>query len=895
MFRKIYQIILLGILFCCFTNAWGIRKKVLIMHSYHEGLSWTDNVNRGIRSVFEEDGSIELHFEYLDSKRNADSTYFSKLYDLFKTKYHNSPFDVILVSDNNALQFLLDHREEFYEDIPVVFCGINNPDGELLKKQRTITGVEENPDFKGTIELILQLHPDMQQLVVINDNRTVTSRLIACQIHDFWDALNTDVKLQLVSDLTHAELIKYVKELGQGSVILLTLFNVDREGQFISFQENLEMISEVTRVPVYSGWEFYLGKGIVGGILTSGFEQGRLAAQMGLQIINGMPADSIPIVKDQSNRLQFDYNQIVRFHIKPGKLPKEATIINKPPGFWELYKVWMTLILFFILLSIGLVYLNEQRNRIKAMRLEAINKELDERVEEKTKALRQANASLQQQKQFIERQNKELDKHRNNLVGLVKERTSELEMVNKKLKAGRQRLLMMLDASSDGVWEYNLETGAFMVSNRTWERLGYMPDEVEENIHFMLTLIHPDDRALVQERLQNYLNGQQEIYHIEFRIRKNNGQWLWFQSRGKQLEWKAGKGIVLMVGTHMDITERKQSEERLRAGERRWRALYDQVQECIVICDIKGHLIDANPNALEILNYEPHEIHGLTLGHLDVNHELGFILNNYFNQLSARESTVNYESVIRRHDNTTFPAEINLNRIEYSNERFVLTTIRDISKRQEVERQVLNAIIKTEEKERSRFAKDLHDSIGPLLSSLKLYLSTLEKTTSDERRKKIFALSEEAIKEAVTTIREISNNLSPQTLADYGLKSALNAFLQRLNATHVIQASLDAIGMEKRLPSQEEVALYRVVTELVNNTIKHSGASQLHIQIVQREDELELNYMDNGKGFSEGEGHKKGGMGLFNIANRLKSVDGSVAYSSTEEWGFVAQIRMQLK
>lgn len=871
------------------------RTKVLIFHSYHEGLSWTDNINKGIRSVFDDKGNTEFHFEYLDSKRNTDSLYLGKLYDLYKIKYHDIPFDVIIAVDNNALNFLLEHRDEFYQNIPVVFCGINQFSDQMIKGLNGITGVTEEPDFKGTIELILKLHPKLKELVIINDNRTFTAKIIARQIREFWPLLQTKVKPRFLSEVSHPELIDHISHLNDTSVVLLTVFSVDRNGRYISYQENMEMIHEVTNVPVYGGWEFYLNKGIVGGVLTSGFEQGHLAASMAWQIIQGLPADSIPIVQKGYNHLKFDYNQLSRFNIKPDQLPSESLIINQPPNLWQLYKVWIILIVFFVLLTVGLIYINEQRNRIKAVRLIAMNKELDHRVTEKTRALQQANKYLSTQKERIELQNQELDQHRNHLMALVQERTAELEAANKKLKAGRQRLLMMLDASSDGVWEYNVKTGSFKVSSRTWEKLGYLTNEVEESIGFMLQMIHPEDRDMVKQKLISYIKGKQVSYKNEFRIQRKDGQWLWVLSRGKLLEWQANKGIAMVVGTHMDITERKKSEERLRAGERRWRALYDQVQESFVICDMKGHIIDSNPTALEMLGYEPHEVHQLALGDIDAAHDNDHLIATHFQQLVADKVSVNYETRVINHKDISFPAEVSLNLIEFANERFILAALRDISKRQEVERQVLNAVIKTEEKERSRFAKDLHDSIGPLLSSLKLYLSTLEKTDNEERRRKIFTLSEEAIREAVSTIREISNNLSPQTLTDYGLVSALNAFIQRLNATQVIQATMELEGMEKRLPSQTEVSLYRVMTELINNTLKHSGASELYIHMAKSEELLVVQYKDNGQGIQEEHLKENGGMGLVNIANRLKSIDGSVTFHSDDQWAFIAQIAVQLK
>lgn len=896
---------LAALLLAGFTlSGFAQKKKVLVLHSYHQGLSWTDNITRGMQSVFRQEKDIEVHFEYLDSKRNIDSIYFEELYQLYQTKHHDIPFEAILVSDNNALYFVRDHRDEFFKDIPLVFCAIDQFSDSLIAGMDKITGVTEQIDFRRTAELILQLHPNIQEVVIINDGVTVSARINGQHIRDFWPALNTAIRYRFISNVTIPELLHQVSLLNDSSVILLTNFSLDSEGHYISYHENIEMIRSATAVPVYSGWEFYLGKGIVGGMLTSGYDQGRLGANLVLEIIRGSDPVSLPIIRQGYNHLMFDYNQMVRYGLKPEMVPPGSIIINQPPTFMQKWGIWLLVLGVFVVLLITLVLLNERRNRRKAKRLLALNRELDRRVDQKTAALRAANEMLEKQKEQIVLQNRELDTHRHRLIDLVRERTAKLEAANLLLEAGRRRLLMMLDVSSDGVWEYSLADGAFRMSDQIWERLGYQKDQVRETIGFVDALIHPDDIALVQSKREGYIKGAFGSYSIEFRIKDTHGDWVWLLSRGKILEWD-GKGVPsLLVGTHNDITKRKQAEvrqrldeERLRASENRWRSLYEQVRESIVIADHSGHIIEANAAALHSLRYDNLEISRLMIGDLDTQHNNEMLVQRYIKPLSHEKNLLFYESQIKRKDGTLFPADVAFNLIDFSDGQFILVAIRDISRRQEVERQVLNAIIKTEEKERSRFARDLHDSIGPLLSSLKLYLATLAKTASDARRTKVFALSEEAINEAISSIREISNNLSPQSLTDFGLISALRNFVNRLNVANVIKASFEAEGMEKRLCRQTELALYRIVTEMINNTIKHSGASSLELKIERKKWLLHLLYRDNGQGMPQEMLQEEGGsgMGMLNIQTRVRSIDGKIVFSSQEDWGFVADLTLNMK
>lgn len=885
------------------TSGWAQKKKVLVLHSYHQGLSWTDNLTQGMQSVFGLYQDIEVHFEYLDSKRNVDSLYFDELYQLYQTKHHNIPFEAILVSDNNALYFVREHRDEFFKGIPVVFCAIDQFSDSLIEGMDMITGVTEQIDFKKNVELILQLHPLIDEIVIINDNQTVSAQINGQFIRDFWPDLKTEVTYRFLDNLTIPELLEQVNKLDGASVILLTNYSRDRLGNYISYQENIEMIKEVTSVPVYSGWEFYLGKGIVGGMLTSGIAQGRIAAELVMKIIQGKKANEIPIVRDGYNHLKFDYHQLEKYNIPMDWLPEGSLIVNRPPGFFDRNKYLIYVTASFLFLLAMLLLSNELRNRRKAARLLAMNRELDRRVNEKTAALQRVNSVLKTQKQQIVAQNQELDTHRHNLLDLVKEQTDDLESANRKLEAGRRRLLMMLDVSSDGVWEYSLKKKTFRLSSRTWERLGYKKKEVTESVEFIDSLIHPDDVLAVQHGRADYVEGKRSTYRSEFRIKSRSGAWIWLLSRGRIFEWDSDGNPNVLVGTHIDITERKKAEKklleeerRLRFSEKRWRSLFEQAREGIVIIGLDGQIVEANPAAAETLQYSKEKLLSMNIFEVDTGNISGLTMKQMIEQKMFAEESFTYETVLKKSNADYFPAEVLFNQIDYAGSKLGLVTFRDIRRRQEVERQVLNVIIKTEEKERRRFAQDLHDTIGPLLSGMKLYLATLAKTQSEERREKVFSLSEEAINEAIASIREISNNLSPQTLADYGVVSALRGFIQRLNATELIDANFVAENMEERIRQETELALYRIITELINNTLKHSGASRVDIRMERKKRDIVVRYRDNGKGIDvQGVSDKGSGMGLSNIASRLKSIDGKIAFSREQEWGYVAQIVVPIK
>ncbi|MCG8700691.1 MAG: hypothetical protein MI922_21745, partial [Bacteroidales bacterium] len=153
------------------------EHSVLVLHSYHQGLEWTDNITNGILSVLKKRTEINLVFEYLDTKRNYNEEYFSALYDLYQVKAKQIPFDAIIVSDNAAYNFLKEYSDEFYPNIPVVFCGINNLDTIDLKQYKNFFGIGERADHYGTIASIKKIFPERNKVLIINDN-TITGQAI---------------------------------------------------------------------------------------------------------------------------------------------------------------------------------------------------------------------------------------------------------------------------------------------------------------------------------------------------------------------------------------------------------------------------------------------------------------------------------------------------------------------------------------------------------------------------------------------------------------------------------------------------------------------------------------------------------------------------------------------
>ncbi len=218
--------------------------------------------------------------------------------------------------------------------------------------------------------------------------------------------------------------------------------------------------------------------------------------------------------------------------------------------------------------------------------------------------------------------------------------------------------------------------------------------------------------------------------------------------------------------------------------------------------------------------------------------------------------------------------------------------------RREAEKRLINAIIQTEEKERRRFAKDLHDGLGPLLSTVKLSVSTLNEMESDPDKKHIIKNADLIINESIKSIKEISNNLSPHILNNFGLASALKNFTNKIEESKAININFDTNAFDQRYDENIEVVLYRVTCELINNTLKHANAKNIEIVLTHQPKCIIISYSDDGVGFDVNEviydNTNPKGMGYKNIISRINTIKGKIDIESNRETGTKILIRVKI-
>ncbi len=210
----------------------------------------------------------------------------------------------------------------------------------------------------------------------------------------------------------------------------------------------------------------------------------------------------------------------------------------------------------------------------------------------------------------------------------------------------------------------------------------------------------------------------------------------------------------------------------------------------------------------------------------------------------------------------------------------------------EQETKVLNAIISTEEKSKREFARNLHDGLAPILSSIKILLSSIDKTNLKPRDQEVIHRSENGMNEAIMSLKTTANNLSPHILESFGLLKALEHIADQFQTSEKFSITIHENIAQQRFKKQTELASYRILCELLNNSAKHSNATKVCIQVIKESKVLRIIYTDNGKGFLHRNG-KNLGMGLSNIASRVKAENGTIEIHSKPSKGFYADINLQ--
>ena len=372
-------ILLFSILFFNFLFA-NSSKEVLILHSYHKGYTWTDDISKAIEKTFStyKKEEIEVTTVYMDTKRIDNAAYLNSLAKLYTQQFEGRTFDLIIASDNTAFDFMIKYHESLFKNTPVLFCGINNFDKVLLEENSMkdyMSGVAEDVDLEKNFELISKLHPKLKNLLIINDT-SITGYAVKRDLRPIIEKYKNKFNIEYTDNLEINNLKEKVSNLDkENSVILFVLLFKDTTGKYFTYKQSFAQVKEVSQVPIYGLWDFYLDNGIVGGLLTSATAQGEAVSKMAIEFFEGKKITDIPIIEKSPNIYMFDYKELDKYNIDISSHTNNPTIINEPTTIYKEHsKLFMFTVLIIFILSTIVIILRANIQRREKLELELSNR-----------------------------------------------------------------------------------------------------------------------------------------------------------------------------------------------------------------------------------------------------------------------------------------------------------------------------------------------------------------------------------------------------------------------------------------------------------------------------------------------------------------------------------------
>lgn len=418
--------------------------------------------------------------------------------------------------------------------------------------------------------------------------------------------------------------------------------------------------------------------------------------------------------------------------------------------------------------------------------------------------------------------------------------------------------------------------------------INLQPDQVKESNFHLFTGFESSNDLELFDKLRN---GELSMLNFERKFVQEPGKEIWVQMQISCFRNVRGE-VTNFIAVAEDITDRKNALDSLRASEEKFRNIFNTSNDAIIIIDIESHVLEVNQIFLERSGLTPQQLKDIRLIDIIfatdyeeaekqlksvVENKVGFFQSSYINQRGEK-----------------IYIEINGHSIRYNGEQAALLISRDITERVSAQQKIMNAIIEAEEKERSFFSQELHDGIGPILSTIKLYLEWIQNPEAKTEKSVLLKDALSTIDDAIISIKEISNRLSPNVLNKFGVETALKAFIKRIENLGKVSFEVD-INLPTRVRPEIEAMLYRVFVEAINNSFKYANASHIFIQIKTNAQGMVALFRDNGVGFDVAEAMiLRNGHGLFNMQNRVEIYEGHFVIKSNPGKGMEIQIEIPL-
>ena len=472
---------------------------------------------------------------------------------------------------------------------------------------------------------------------------------------------------------------------------------------------------------------------------------------------------------------------------------------------------------------------------------------------------------------------------------------TERKLAEQELAAANERLHLAIEAGSVGGFDYDVRTGKNVWFGKAHTLLGMSPDETSGSLQEFWDRVHQDDRKHLQRAIQQ-ASETNEGFNEEFRVVWRDGTTHWLRSRGGYC-YAANGERQRMVGISVDITERKLAEETLRKSEERFRQAAQAGKMYSFEWDVTTDIVVRSPERVQVLGgTEP----------LTVRHQQ-FVDTIYPDDrpkfvatiagLTPENPTAEVICRVRGSDGALVWLKSSGRAFFDSEGRMLrvigmVADITDLKRAEESLAEMTRKLIESQEQERARIGRELHDDINQRIAMLALELAQLKENPSEvesrvqEIRKGMAELSND--------VQALSHDLHSSKLEYLGVVAGIRSWCKEFAERQKIQIDC-ALDVKSTLPTEIGLCLFRVLQEALNNAVKHSGVKRVEVQLQEDAGEIHLLISDLGRGFNVEASSLGKGLGLTSMRERVRLVNGTISIESKPMGGTTIHVRVPLE
>lgn len=476
---------------------------------------------------------------------------------------------------------------------------------------------------------------------------------------------------------------------------------------------------------------------------------------------------------------------------------------------------------------------------------------------------------------------------------------TERKLAEEKIIHSNERFELIAKTTNDAVWETDLETGVSWGNEMHQMMYGLTLENEIPNFEDWEMHLHPDDRDWVVKSLHEALASTDNTWITEYRFLKSSGEIVTIYDRTYIVRNKEGKP-VRMMGSMMDITERKKVEDALLQSEEKYRTLVEQATDGIFIADHTGKFVIVNSAAVKLSKYTEEELANLTIYDLADPEEIK--TNPFRFEEMKSEQGARSERKLKRKDGSILDIEINAKFL--SDGRF-LAFIRDITERKKAEdelnssykaiRKLTSHLQNAREEERTHIAREIHDELGQQLTVLKMDVSWLNKKIKQLENQQLNDKATEIVQmlnDTVNTVRRISSDLRPVLLDDLGLAAAIEWHLMEFGKRSGIKTEFFTLESAIEIPRAIATGLFRIYQESITNIARHSEATEVMVELFVEDKVVTMAISDNGKGFDVTNIGRKKTLGVLGMQERTVMMGGTFRIKRNPAKGMKVEVQV---